>query len=271
LRDTELCDELAKAGYLAVAPDCFQGNTTAVIPRAISFVAKAAYEDDWELPLRDLERTVAHLQLHCAEWADTQRIVVAGFCFGGGLALRFADKFPEKVKACAVFYGKPVTSLDGFRANFYGVYGSNDRQFRPPAVDSLEALLKSSSGGAGGSDAAAAREVEIRRYAGQAHAFVEDLACIRRGGDAGDAWAGFMHFLERNCPKIEQQREWGQSYGGCDVCASKLNDDPFGAEDAQPDAWEEMKKRIDAISRRQELEDAFFDNARTILTPSTTD
>ena len=32
-RDTELCDELAKSGYFAIAPDCFQGNTTSLIPR----------------------------------------------------------------------------------------------------------------------------------------------------------------------------------------------------------------------------------------------
>ena len=28
-------------------------------------------------------------------------------------------------------------------------------------------------------------KVEFRRYPDQAHAFVEDLACIKRGGDAG--------------------------------------------------------------------------------------
>lgn len=29
-RDTELCDELARLGYVAVAPDCFKGQTTGV-------------------------------------------------------------------------------------------------------------------------------------------------------------------------------------------------------------------------------------------------
>jgi carboxymethylenebutenolidase len=158
-RDTELCDELARLGYVAVAPDCFQGNTTGVIPRAISFVAGAAYKDDWVLPLRDMRRVVQSVEKNCP-WADTSNMVVAGFCFGGGLALRYADKYPS------------------------GVYGDRDRQFPPAMVDVLETLLK----GAGVS-------VEMRRYEGKAHAFVEDLECINKGGDAGDAWGGFVDFL----------------------------------------------------------------------------
>jgi dienelactone hydrolase len=34
-RDTELCDELARLGYVAVAPDCFKGQTTGVYGCAI--------------------------------------------------------------------------------------------------------------------------------------------------------------------------------------------------------------------------------------------
>ena len=67
-RDTELCDELAKSGYFAIAPDCFQGNTTSVIPRAISFVTRAAYKDDWELPLRDMHRVISFLEKNCSSW-----------------------------------------------------------------------------------------------------------------------------------------------------------------------------------------------------------
>lgn len=296
-RDVQLCEELAANGYLAIAPDCFQGNTTSVIPRAISFVAKAAYEDDWELPLRDLRRLVSHLEATCGEWADFNNIVISGFCFGGGAALRYAELFPDCVKACAVFYGKPIKEFKGFNAKFYGVYGNLDRQFKPIDVDMLESRLLS--------HLRDKKCIEMRRYPNQAHAFVEDLDCIKRGGDAADAWDGFMKFLERNRPEMEQ-REWGQvkcivkflcylhtslsllllvsdsylflkqlyqylnydffqSYGGCDVCASKLNDDPFGDENKQPDAWEEMKKRVDGLNRRKDLEDSFFSDEKYFI------
>lgn len=251
-RDTELADELARYGYFTIAPDCFQGQTTSVIPRAISFVSKAAYQDDWDINFRDLRAIVQHLQSTCSKWANFDEIVVAGFCFGGGLALRYADLFPENVTATAVFYGKPLKNLTGYSpsCDFYGVYGDNDRQFPPAAVNDLETLLKSKVDNA--------QRIEIRRYPGKAHAFVEDLASIKNGGDTGDAWSGFLRLLERKCPQIEKNREWGQSLGGCDVCASKLNDDPFGVEDKQPDAWDEMKRRIEDIEKRTALEDNFF-------------
>lgn len=53
-------------------------------------------------------------------------------------------------------------------------------------------------------------------------------------------------------PKTEQ--EWGQSYIGQDVCGSRLNVDPFGEQSDKPDAWEEMKRRIDAALQKREKE-----------------
>ena len=152
-RDTELCDELARLGYVAVAPDCFQGNTTSVIPRAISFVTEAAYNDNWALPLKDMRRVISYMEREGN--ADTNRIVVTGFCFGGGLALRYAQTFPENVKGCGVFYGKPVKSLLQLQCDVYGVFGDKDRQFPPKMVDEFESLLTSSG-----------IKNEIRRYPG---------------------------------------------------------------------------------------------------------
>ena len=47
--------------------------------------------------------------------------------------------------------------------------------------------------------------------------------------------------------------EWGQSFIGQDVCASKLNNDPFDEQGSKPDAWEMMKKRIAALELRDKL------------------
>ena len=40
-REIDLCDALAAEGYVAVAPDTFEGASTGWVPRAISLVAKA--------------------------------------------------------------------------------------------------------------------------------------------------------------------------------------------------------------------------------------
>jgi len=183
-RDTELCDELARLGYVAVAPDCYQGNTTALIPRAIYLVKNAAFKDDWNLPLTDMDRVVNYLSKQ--PYVNTSKIAVCGFCFGGGVALRYADTHPDKgIQACGVFYGKPISKISGLNSRVYGVFGERDRQFPPAMVDSFEKLLV----GAG-------LTVEFRRYRGKAHAFIEDLNCIKKGGDAGDAWSGWISFLK---------------------------------------------------------------------------
>ena len=39
------------------------------------------------------------------------------------------------------------------------------------------------------------------------------------------------------------------------MCGSKYNDDPFTEQGNKPDAWEEMKKRIQAIEDRKKLEE----------------
>ena len=183
-RDTELADELARLGYIAVCPDCYQANTTPLIPRAISLVKNAAFNNDWELPLRDLKRVLDFI-VNNEEQADITRMALSGFCFGGGVALRFADIYPAyRFKAVGVFYGKPIKSITSLAAPVYGVFGDRDRQFGPAMVAEFESLLSSR-----------AIPVEIRRYQDQAHAFIEDLACIRRGGDALDAWDGWLRFL----------------------------------------------------------------------------
>lgn len=84
-----------------------QGATTTYVPRAISLVLPAAIGDKWEPHLQAVDSAV--------DWAlsqpgvDPEKVYVAGFCFGGGVAVRYSQWRPEKVKACGVFYGKPVT------------------------------------------------------------------------------------------------------------------------------------------------------------------
>ena len=50
--------------------------------------------------------------------------------------------------------------------------------------------------------------------------------------------------------------EWGTSFIGCDVCASKLNDDPFGDDTRPGDAWAAMQKKIAEAERRLKAEAA---------------
>ena len=137
-RDTDLCDELARLGYVAIAPDCYQGNTTSLIPRAISLVRKISRTDNYDLPLQDFHRVLTYAE--SLPYVDKNKIAAVGFCFGGGVALRYGDQNPQKVKAIGIFYGKPLLSLSQLKAPIYGVYGNKDIQFPPPLVNKFESI-----------------------------------------------------------------------------------------------------------------------------------
>ena len=73
-------------------------------------------------------------------WADTSRLCCAGFCVGGGAALRWADGRPAEAPAVAVavavFYGRPLETLRSLRGPVLGVFGTQDNQFPAAQVRS---------------------------------------------------------------------------------------------------------------------------------------
>ena len=118
------------------------------------------------------------------------QVAICGFCFGGGVAVRYAQLQPQFVKACGVFYGKPISEGAEGLPPVYAVVGGKDSQFPPEMVDDFEVLLKAS-----------AVPSEFRRYPGMGHAFVRDVAAVKEeGSEAKDAWEGWLSFC-RSSPQ----------------------------------------------------------------------
>ena len=102
-REIDLCDALAAEGYVAVAPDTFEGASTGWVPRAISLVAKAGLARGWgAAPLASTIEWTASMNP-----VDPKRVAIVGFCYGGAAAVRAAAARPDAARACGVFYGKP--------------------------------------------------------------------------------------------------------------------------------------------------------------------
>jgi carboxymethylenebutenolidase len=78
--------------------------------------------------------------------AGNGKVVVAGFCWGGGQSFRFAtDK--KDIKAAFIFYGTPPNAGDMARINcpVYGFYAGNDARVTatvPRATDQMKAAGK---------------------------------------------------------------------------------------------------------------------------------
>jgi carboxymethylenebutenolidase len=119
-------DELAAAGYIAIAPDLLSGlgakggGTEEV--RDVGRAIRDLPPDQITADLNACTDYVAQLP------ACTGHVAVAGFCWGGGQTFRFATNRKD-LKAAFVFYGPPPGSkeaIERIQCQVYGFYGGND-------------------------------------------------------------------------------------------------------------------------------------------------
>lgn len=175
-------DALAAEGYVVVAPDMYRGQTTGWLHRAIHLALTIPETQ----VLGDLDLVFAWLQQQPE--VDLERIVVMGFCYGGGKALQYSLINPG-LAATAVFYGALESDpaiLRRLPGPVLGIFGAEDQAPSPDEVAHFQAGL-----GAAGIDH------EITIYEGVGHAFVTSIEAIRLGGTQAEAWAQFLTWLEK--------------------------------------------------------------------------
>jgi len=181
-------DALAEEGYVVLAPDTFRGVSVAWVPAAI-----------WNVVSTPAERVDADLRavvdaLAADPAVDPQRIVVMGFCYGGGAALRYSLGDP-RLAGTGVFYGTLITDADRLASlpgPLLGIFGAEDAQIPVAEVEAFEAAL-----------AAAGVPHDVRIYDGVGHAFVGGIEQIRAGGPPGDAWATFLAWTRQTTAAVE--------------------------------------------------------------------
>ena len=172
-------DALSEEGYVVVVPDTFRGSTTKWLPRAI-----------WQTIRTPLERVNQDLDtvfaaLAARDGVDPERIMVMGFCYGGGKALEYALHNPQ-VNSTAVFYGTLITDVDRLESlpgPVLGVFGRDDASIPVADVQAFEDALS-----------AANIPHEVTVYDDVGHAFVGDIRDIRAGGQDQVAWQTFVAF-----------------------------------------------------------------------------
>jgi len=166
----DLADQVAEAGYIAVAPDLLsgmgpnggrssdfpQGKATEAVshlsPDQVTVDLNAVADYGKKLP------------------ASNGKLFVTGYCWGGGQSFRFATNRPD-LAAAFVFYGPPPDDKDAMariKAPVYGFYAGDDARIGatlPEAIQNMKAAGKS---------------FEPVTYEGAGHGFM-------RAGEAPDA------------------------------------------------------------------------------------
>jgi len=156
----QITDELAEAGYIAIAPDLLSGmgpkgggtdEIAATGNNAVGQAIRALPPDQIASDLNAVADYVAKLP------AANGKVVAGGFCWGGSTTFFFATRRPS-LKAAFVFYGsapsnnaqgQPFTvdkdALAKIGAPVYGFYAENDMRINatvPPTVDAMKELNK---------------------------------------------------------------------------------------------------------------------------------
>ena len=177
----DVCDRLAREGFVALAPDLYRGQATGDPDEAGRLMM------DLEIPraARDLDGAVTALLNHDA--VDGSRVGAIGFCMGGQLALSAACS-NARIGAVVDFYGiHPNVSLDlaDLAAPVLGIFAEKDGFVPPQAARDLEKQLRE-----------AGKRAEIKIFAEADHGFFNDTRPdVYDANAATDAWTDTLAFL----------------------------------------------------------------------------
>jgi carboxymethylenebutenolidase len=195
-------DQLAAAGYIAIAPDLLSGmgpkgggTGDFADGTAVGKAIRDLPHDQITSDLNAVADYVAKLP------AANGRVAVAGFCWGGGQSFRFAANRPS-LAAAFVFYGPgpEPDQIAKIQAPVYGFYAGNDARIGA-TVPKTQELMK-----------AAGKAYDVVTYEGAGHGFMragdappppsdadektkEAYAGNKRARDA--AWARWKGLLEK--------------------------------------------------------------------------
>jgi carboxymethylenebutenolidase len=149
-----LTDQLAEAGYIAIAPDLLSGmgpnggGTSSLDRNAVGQKIRDLPPEQITGDLNAVVDYVSKLP------AANGKVVVTGYCWGGSQSFRYATNNPN-IKAAFVFYGSaPTTGTDNaidkaalakIKAPVYGFYAGNDARIDatlPATTQAMSELKK---------------------------------------------------------------------------------------------------------------------------------
>ena len=171
-----LTDQLAEAGYIAIAPDLLSGmgpnggGTSSLDRNGVGQAIRDLPPDQITADLNAVFDYVSKLP------AANGKVVVTGYCWGGGQSFRYATNNPN-IKAAFVFYGPAPASADGTpdkaalarnKAPVYAFYAGNDERINATLPKTIEAMTELK------------KTFEPVTYEGAGHGFM-------RAGEAPDA------------------------------------------------------------------------------------
>ncbi len=179
-----LLDRLAAAGFIALAPDLYNGEVTSDPTEAERLMKQL----NWGKAMDEIGGAATFLHAHprCIG-----RVGVTGFCLGGALAFAAATHLPDLLSAVVPFYGIPPegqkVDYSKIRAPILAHFASRDEWAKPEAAEAVKRELE----GRG-------QSMELHIYDAD-HAFVNDTRTdVYSVENAKLAWQRTVDFLHKH-------------------------------------------------------------------------
>ena len=177
-----VANRLATEGFVALAPDLFQGQVATTIEAAKSLRDQRRPEPTY----KTLTRAIGQLTKHAAVQGST--IGVVGFSMGGHWALWLSQQPDLPIGAAVTFYGARAGDYSTSRAAFLGHFAEKDDWVSEAALKKLRKGLET-----------AGRIAELFVYPGTGHWFFEsDRTDVYDPQAAELAWQRTIAFLHRH-------------------------------------------------------------------------
>jgi carboxymethylenebutenolidase len=182
----QVCDWLAAAGFVALAPDLYRGKTATTVEEAE--VLAASLNSEQERVDGDLRGAIRSLhQTGAASPAGGRGpFGVIGFSLGGAYALDISVTLPEEIAAVVLFYATyPGLDFRRAQAAYLGHFAQDDPFEPSESVAQLERELQE-----------AGRQTTFYTYAGTTHWFFESNRPDAYNAEATAlAWKRTLAFL----------------------------------------------------------------------------
>jgi carboxymethylenebutenolidase len=181
----DLVNRFAAAGFIAIAPDLYHGETT----KSPDTATKLLMELDVERAGKEIAGAGAYL-LQRPE-CSSKKYGVIGFCMGGALAQYAATNDAQNVGVAVSFYGgfkKVEPKWEDLQAAILLIYGENDKGVPAESGRELHAKLQKLG-----------KDAEIVVYPNADHAFFNDSRPeVHNPEAAQDAWKRTLELFRRN-------------------------------------------------------------------------
>jgi carboxymethylenebutenolidase len=188
----DLCRRLAHAGYYAISPDLYArlGDASKIsdIPTLMGPDGIVTRTSDDQVK-SDLDAAVAFA---ASEKANTARLGVTGFCWGGRQTWLYTEQTPG-VKAAAAWYGplntpgkSPIGLAAGAKGRVIGFYGGKDTGITAEHVAAMRKALAD----------AGDTQSQIIVYADAPHGFNADYRPSYVAKDATEAWQNMLAWFK---------------------------------------------------------------------------